>query len=302
MGSDVREEGRDPAAENAWPSKPGIVEPSVLICPITQTMYQDPVFVPESGNTYERHALEQYWESCKPPRDPLTNTALQQRTVYTNWGIRREVQGFLEQFPSYVPQGWDSRALPRLAEKVPHVARPRAGRIKRTLLCILTVVGSLAVVMQHVYEESFWPRLSIVEDLESDGSVALNVPKGSRLEARELNGRLIVKIPAPGLRLDVLGQVLFSILWLSFVCYWTIAAVSSGVPWTFIPFSLPFWAVGFMLLFSTILTPSLSQTLIAGSADYQVTSQVSRLSLSQITANVTDLQAPPKPSPQHFQG
>ena len=38
MGSDVREEGRDPAAENAWPSKPGIVEPSVLICPITQTM------------------------------------------------------------------------------------------------------------------------------------------------------------------------------------------------------------------------------------------------------------------------
>eukprot|EP00439_Symbiodinium_sp_Y106_P007204 s1486_g1.t1 len=249
----------DGQALQAWPTKREIVEPSVLVCPITQTMYHDPVFVPESGNTYERHALEQYWETCVPPRDPLTNTVLQQRTVYTNWGIRREAM---------------------------------RGREMGTCLCVLTVVGSLAVVMHQVYEESFWPRLSIAEDLADQGPY-LKVPKGSRLEAREVNGRLIVKIPPPGLRLDILGQVLFSILWLSFVCYWTIAAVSSGVPWTFIPFSLPFWAVGFMLLFSTILTPSLSQTLIAGSADYQVTSQVSRLSLSQVTANVTDLQENP---------
>ncbi|CAK8995765.1 U-box domain-containing protein, partial [Durusdinium trenchii] len=32
----------------------------VLLCPITQVMFRDPVFIPESGNTYERSAIETY--------------------------------------------------------------------------------------------------------------------------------------------------------------------------------------------------------------------------------------------------
>ena len=37
MGSDVRDEVPEPIGK-AWPTKREIVEPSVLVCPITQTM------------------------------------------------------------------------------------------------------------------------------------------------------------------------------------------------------------------------------------------------------------------------
>ena len=32
----------------------------VFICPITHAMFRDPVFVPESGNTYERSASRRF--------------------------------------------------------------------------------------------------------------------------------------------------------------------------------------------------------------------------------------------------
>ena len=34
-------------------------EPERLTCPITRGLFKDPVFVPESGNTYEARALNQ---------------------------------------------------------------------------------------------------------------------------------------------------------------------------------------------------------------------------------------------------
>lgn len=90
-----------------------VAEPGSLLCPITQAMYRDPCFVPESGNTYERDALEQYWASTPEPRDPLTNMTLTSTVLYPNWGVRREVQRFLQEQPQYVPQGWSDRDVPR---------------------------------------------------------------------------------------------------------------------------------------------------------------------------------------------
>lgn len=90
-----------------------VVEPESLLCPITQAMYRDPCFVPESGNTYELDALEHYWASTPEPRDPLTNTILKSKVTYPNWGIRREVQRFLDDHPDYLPQGWVERQVPR---------------------------------------------------------------------------------------------------------------------------------------------------------------------------------------------
>ena len=70
-------------------------EPAHLLCPITRAMFRDPVFVPCSGNTYEREALEKFWSSAPGrARDPLTNveTRANSRVVYTNWDKRREVR------------------------------------------------------------------------------------------------------------------------------------------------------------------------------------------------------------------
>lgn len=86
-------------------------EPEHLLCPILQALYRDPVFVIDSGNTYERDAVLEFWERVGEARDPLTNVRLASREVRTNWGVRREVQGFLDRNPAYLPFGWDSRAL-----------------------------------------------------------------------------------------------------------------------------------------------------------------------------------------------
>ena len=61
-------ETRAPVCETGVPSSaPGDLpdapdadldaEPEVLLCPITRTMFRDPVFVFESGHTYERSAI-----------------------------------------------------------------------------------------------------------------------------------------------------------------------------------------------------------------------------------------------------
>ena len=97
---------------DAWPSILApkwhgamVEEPEVLLCPITHGMYRDPVFIPESGNSYEREAIETWLKSHQ--RDPLSNVALS-GLWYTNWGIRRGVQSFLEANPDYTPQGWEA--------------------------------------------------------------------------------------------------------------------------------------------------------------------------------------------------
>jgi len=89
-----------------------VVEPHWLMCPITNTLFRDPVFVVDSGNTYERNAVLDFWRQTGVARDPLTNLQLATHDVRTNWAVRRELQSFLDTHPNYIPAGWDSRELP----------------------------------------------------------------------------------------------------------------------------------------------------------------------------------------------
>lgn len=109
--------GRRRKVEMATASKPIAPEavpkePDNLLCPVTHILFRDPVFVVDSGNTYERDALCDFWRQTGDSRDPLTNQRLASRDVRTNWGVRREVQAFLDAHPDFVPGGWDSRQLP----------------------------------------------------------------------------------------------------------------------------------------------------------------------------------------------
>ena len=85
-------------------------EPQALCCPITHVMFRDPVFVCESGNTYEREAIEAFWaRSTGGVRDALTNKPLSSQQVFTNWDRRREVAAWLSAHPTRVPTGWSGR-------------------------------------------------------------------------------------------------------------------------------------------------------------------------------------------------
>ena len=80
------------------------------MCPITRTMFRDPVFVVVSGHTYERSAILSHFEH-NGAKDPLTNCALSSAKVMTNWAMRNVVQDWLDKHPGVTPDGWDSREL-----------------------------------------------------------------------------------------------------------------------------------------------------------------------------------------------
>lgn len=76
-------------------------------------MFRDPVVVAESGNTYERAAITNWWRTQDDEiRDPRTNAILRTGALVTNWDKRREVEEFLMENPSYVPEGWETREVP----------------------------------------------------------------------------------------------------------------------------------------------------------------------------------------------
>ena len=74
-------------------------EPEELMCPITRTMFRDPVFVVESGHTYERSAILEHFRH-NGAKDPLTNRALSSAKVTTNWAVRQIVQAWLGKHPA----------------------------------------------------------------------------------------------------------------------------------------------------------------------------------------------------------
>ena len=66
-------------------------EPEELMCPITRTVFRDPVFVVDSGHTYERSAILSHFER-NGAKDPLTRLALSSTKVMTDWAMRNVVQ------------------------------------------------------------------------------------------------------------------------------------------------------------------------------------------------------------------
>ena len=85
-------------------------EPEELMCPITRTMFRDPVMVVDSGHTYERSAILSHFER-NGAKDPLTRRALSSTKVMTNWALRNLVQDWVDKHPGVTPDGWDSREL-----------------------------------------------------------------------------------------------------------------------------------------------------------------------------------------------
>ena len=85
-------------------------EPEVLRCPITRTVFRDPVVLFDSGHTYERSAVLAHFRR-NGAKDPLTRRALSSTKVVTNWSMRNVVLDWLDKHPDVTPDGWDSREL-----------------------------------------------------------------------------------------------------------------------------------------------------------------------------------------------
>ena len=80
------------------------------MCPITRTVFRDPVIVVDRG-TRTRGAPSWSTSRRNGAKDPLTNCALSSAKVMTNWAMRNVVQAWLDKHPGVTPDGWDSREL-----------------------------------------------------------------------------------------------------------------------------------------------------------------------------------------------
>ena len=180
-----------------------VVEPDVLICPITRNMFRDPVVVVDSGHTYERSAIVSHFR-CNGTKDPLTGLALRSARVMTIWTVRQIVQDWLDKHPDVTPDGWDSRELlqpssddgtqtsdyegdvgvlrtwramcPELQERWPDLARPE-------------LWGGVTMENGRVVELE-------LEDIDLTGAVPAEVGALSALRELSLGGNQLTSVPA----------------------------------------------------------------------------------------------------------
>jgi hypothetical protein len=102
-------------------------------------------------------------------------------------------------------------------------------------------------------------KASLLFSAQDDKSLA-TPPKGSVIEVTKETGDSIkLFIPKKGVTASDIPQLLFTIFWLGFICFWTWGASQGSI--FFAMFSIPFWLVGLTMLSGLINSINETQTL-----------------------------------------
>jgi hypothetical protein len=65
--------------------------PSSFICPISLQVMTDPVIVSTTGNTYDRHSIEQWWTSKGSKSEPITNVVQENAVLIPNRALKNTI-------------------------------------------------------------------------------------------------------------------------------------------------------------------------------------------------------------------
>jgi leucine-rich repeat protein SHOC2 len=178
-------------------------EPEELLCPITRTVFRDPVFVFDSGHTYERSAILSHFER-NGAKDPLTRRALSSTKVKTNWAMRNVVQAWLDKHPGVTPDGWDSRELLEPSKDDGIQSFDDEGDVG-----VLRTWRAMCPELQALWPEAArpeqWRGVTIengrvvklnLEDFSLTGAVPAEVGRLSALIQLNLNSNQLTSVPA----------------------------------------------------------------------------------------------------------
>jgi leucine-rich repeat protein SHOC2 len=178
-------------------------EPEELLCPITRTVFRDPVFVFDSGHTYERSAILSHFER-NGAKDPLTRRALSSTKVMTNWAMRNVVQAWLDKHPGVTPDGWDSRELLEPSKDDGIQSFDDEGDVG-----VLRTWRAMCPELQALWPEAArpeqWRGVTIengrvvklnLEDFSLTGAVPAEVGRLSALIQLNLNSNQLTSVPA----------------------------------------------------------------------------------------------------------
>ena len=178
-------------------------EPEELLCPITRTVFRDPVFVLESGHTYERSAILSHFRR-NGAKDPLTRRALSSTKVMTNWAMRNVVQAWLDKHPGVTPDGWDSRELLEPSEDDGTRTFDDEGDVE-----VLRTWRAMCPELQETWTEDeqpeHWEGVTMengrvvqleLEDFGLTGAVPAEIGQLTSLERLWLHGNELTIVPA----------------------------------------------------------------------------------------------------------
>jgi len=295
-----------------------VKEPEHIECPLTYCIFRDPVFVPESGNTYEREAIMRFWASTAPQQmDPLTNMLLTESALHTNWGMRREVRRFLDSYPTYVPRGWLDRQIPGQTPSINRNDSRRSAPWRATLLIavglVLAIAGTVSLKRTpgvfhevlpepHVQEppvsqwDSFFARVGGAMHTAPSMPTGFfpELPKGSRMIVSGDAERFAVRLPPGGITIDALGQACFASLWFAVTLMSTIAMLRSRAPAVFLGLTAVFWGIEGAMV--TNLGRAVLATEVLEVDEYHFTMSVEALGyiLEKEHGDITQLQPSPR--------
>lgn len=181
------------AAARAAAAPPGAREPPAdFLCPITAEVMRDPVLLVESGNTYERAAIERWL--AEHDSDPLTNARLRSKALAPNNALRSMI---MEAYPplAAAPSAPPLPALAPSAPPLPAPARPAPAAETVDVCFLMDATGSMAayigelkdrvVALADALQTQVVPggcvalRLACVayRDYEADGSEPTDAPR-----------------------------------------------------------------------------------------------------------------------------
>ena len=102
-------------------------------------------------------------------------------------------------------------------------------------------------------------KVSSLVSAQDDKSLS-TPPIGSSIRiTKELGDTTKLFVPKKGITASDIPQMLFTIFWLGFICFWTWGASQGSI--FFALFSIPFWLVGFGMLIGLINSINETQTL-----------------------------------------
>ena len=178
-------------------------EPEELMCPITRTMFRDPVFVVDSGHTYERSAILSHFER-NGAKDPLTRRALSSTKVMTNWAVRQIVQDWLDKHPDVTPDDWESRDLVEPSKDDGTVRNDEGGDAG-----VLRTWRAMCPALQERWPEAARPEHwegatmengrvveLVLEEFELTGAVPAEIGRLSALRELWLTDNKLTSLPA----------------------------------------------------------------------------------------------------------
>lgn len=93
---------------------------------------------------------------------------------------------------------------------------------------------------------------------ETEAPSPKSLPMGSKLTVDESEGQLSIAFPSLGLGSAGLRGLPFVVFWIGFIAFWTFMTFRMRTPLFFPAFSLPFWAVGFIMA-KTVFGPMLTK-------------------------------------------